>query len=52
MLKKIYLALVACVALLATGSCTGDLNQTPVIGENATTVYASLQGYESVLAKI
>lgn len=34
------------------GSCTGDLDQQPVIGTTADMVYGSIEGYRSVLAKI
>lgn len=51
-MKKIYLFIVGALALLFNTACTGDLDQTPVIGENSTTVYSTLQGYQSVLAKI
>lgn len=50
-MKKIYIALAAAIAMLM-GSCTNDLDQKPVIGENSTTVYSTLTGYQSVLAKI
>ncbi len=50
-MKKIY-NLLAGVAVLLLSSCTGDLDQTPVIGDTSETVYSSLEGYRSVLAKI
>lgn len=50
-MKKIYLILSAVVGLL-TASCTGDLDQQPVIGNTSETVYSTVEGYRSVLAKI
>lgn len=50
-MKKIYSILTALFAFLAV-SCTGDLDQKPVIGNNATMVYSTVDGYRSVLAKI
>ncbi len=37
---------------LAAVSCTDDLDQTPVIGTDSNRVYATVEGYKSVLAKI
>ncbi|MDE6343409.1 MAG: RagB/SusD family nutrient uptake outer membrane protein [Muribaculaceae bacterium] len=50
-MKKIYTFLVSAATLIA-GSCTGDLNQMPVIGNTSDAVYSSLSGYSSVLAKV
>ena len=50
-MKKIYL-FIAAFLTLAVSSCTGDLDQTPVIGTTSANVYSSLDGYSSVLAKI
>ncbi len=52
-MKKIILAAVAALGIgLGLGSCTDDLNQTPQIGVTSGVVYSTVQGYESVLAKI
>lgn len=52
-MKKI-LSAVAIALTLAAGlwSCTDDLDQQPHIGVTSGVVYSSIEGYESVLAKI
>ncbi len=50
-MKKIYKLFAAASVLLAS-ACTGDLDQTPVIGDTSETVYSTVEGYRSVLAKI
>lgn len=50
-MKKIYSILIAALVLLAS-SCTDDLDQKPVIGNTSETVYSTVDGYRSVLAKI
>lgn len=50
-MKQIIYSLLAAVAILAAG-CTNDLDQQPVIGETSGTVYSTVAGYKSVLAKI
>lgn len=50
-MKKIY-GIIAVVAALLLSACTGDLDQKPVIGDTSETVYNSVEGYRSVLAKI
>ncbi|MCM1067925.1 MAG: RagB/SusD family nutrient uptake outer membrane protein [Muribaculaceae bacterium] len=51
-MKKIYILIAAAAALLMGTACTGDLDQKPVIGTTAEAVYSSVEGYQSVLAKI
>lgn len=51
-MKKIYSLLLGVAATALTCACTDDLDQKPHIGENSTTVYSSVEGYRSVLAKI
>jgi len=50
-MKKIFTAVLA-LAAMGIGSCTDDLNQTPVIETDATKVYSKPDGYLSVMAKI
>ncbi len=50
-MKKLYIIIAVLTALLVS-SCTGDLDQKPVIGTTSETVYSSVDGYRSVLAKI
>lgn len=50
-MKKTIYSLLALLALVVS-SCTNDLDQQPVIGENSGTVYSTIDGYKSVLAKI
>lgn len=50
-MKKIIIA--AAVALgLGFSACTDDLNQQPQIGVTSGVVYSTVEGYESVMAKI
>ena len=51
-MKKIYIIIAAFAALFCCGACTDDLDQKPVIGDTSETVYSTLQGYQSVLAKV
>ena len=51
-MKKIYMIFAVLAAMLTIGSCTDDLDQKPVIGIPTETVYGSVEGYRSVLAKI
>ena len=50
--KHIFAGLVLSLGAAALGSCTGDLDQQPQIGVTSGTVYSTVQGYESVMAKI
>lgn len=50
-MKKLY-TILALVAAVVFGSCTNDLDQMPHVGTNAATVYSTIDGYKSVLAKI
>lgn len=50
-MKKTIYTLVAAASLML-GSCTGDLDQYPVIETDANTVYSTVDGYRAVLAKI
>lgn len=50
-MKKIYTVIVALCAIVMA-SCTGDLDQKPVIGNSSDQVYSTIEGYQSVLAKI
>lgn len=50
-MKKIYF-LLAVLAAAFLGACTDDLDQKPVIGNTSDKVYADIEGYRSVLAKI
>ena len=52
MIKKAYIAIIGFIGVLLAAGCTGDLDQKPVIGDNATAVYSTIDGYKSVLAKI
>ena len=51
-MKKIYIALVCCLALMAT-SCIGDLDTMPIDDNNLVSekVYSTKDGYMGVLAK-
>ena len=51
-LNKTIYAGAAILALTLPTACTDDLNQTPHIGVTSETVYATPEGYRSVLAKI
>ena len=51
-MKKIYIIIAAMLGMILGGSCTGDLDQKPVIGNTSDDVYSSIEGYRSVLAKI
>ncbi|MDE6099288.1 MAG: RagB/SusD family nutrient uptake outer membrane protein [Muribaculaceae bacterium] len=51
-MKKIYYTICALLAIVLHCGCTGDLDQKPVIGDNATAVYSTIDGYKAVLAKI
>lgn len=51
-MKKIFSILLGAALTAGMSSCVDDLDQTPVIGANSTTVYSSIEGYQSVLAKI
>ncbi|MDE6612037.1 MAG: RagB/SusD family nutrient uptake outer membrane protein, partial [Muribaculaceae bacterium] len=51
-MKKIYIIIAALAALMACGACTDDLDQKPVIGDTSETVYSTIDGYRSVLAKV
>lgn len=47
-----YAAVVAAAVSLTLTACTDDLNQKPHTGFTADAVYASVDGYRSVLAKV
>lgn len=52
-MKKIFSILLGAAAMLmGLSSCVDDLDQKPIIGANSTTVYSTIDGYRSVLAKI
>lgn len=52
-MKKILSAVAVALTLSAGfASCTDDLDQKPQIGVTSGTVYSTVEGYESVLAKI
>lgn len=42
----------AAALALVTFACTDDLDQKPVIGTTSEQIYSSVEGYQSVLAKI
>lgn len=49
-MKKISALIIVAATLLT--ACTGDLDQRPVIGNTSSQVYSTIEGYQSVLAKI
>lgn len=49
---KLHHILTSAVLAIATTACTDDLDQKPVIGTTSEQVYSSVEGYQSVLAKI
>ena len=49
-MKKIYFAFLALCLVFV--SCTDDLDQKPHVGMNTDLVFSTIDGYESVLAKI
>lgn len=51
-MKKFNLYISAALIALGATSCTGDLDQQPIIGTTSATVYSTVDGYTSVLAKI
>ncbi len=50
-MNKIKATIIASAAVVFA-SCTADLDQKPVIGNTSEKVYSTIQGYQSVLAKI
>lgn len=50
-MKRIIIPVIAALGL-AFGSCTSDLDQQPQIGVTSGVVYSTVEGYESVMAKI
>lgn len=51
-LRQIRNAFLCATALVSTASCADDLNQTPHTGFTSEAVYATVDGYKFVLAKI
>lgn len=45
-------SIIIAAAAIVMASCTSDLDQKPVIGNTSEQVYSTLEGYQSVLAKI
>ena len=45
-------SIIIAAAAIVMASCTADLDQKPVIGNTSEQVYSTLEGYQSVLAKI
>ncbi|MDE6277749.1 MAG: RagB/SusD family nutrient uptake outer membrane protein [Muribaculaceae bacterium] len=50
-MKKIIIPVIAALGI-ALGSCTNDLDQQPQIGVTSGVIYSTVEGYESVMAKI